>query len=111
MNVREAMQLIEYRMEEDYDIAPELREAVILLSAALDERDVLRGVCEAMLQFSISSTFDAKGTYTKRKAEEWNKLSARVHAALPKKADLGRADGVQISPPPLTEETKEEACI
>lgn len=49
MNAHEALKLIEYQVLDFYDLAPELRDAIATLSAALDERDALRGACELVV--------------------------------------------------------------
>jgi hypothetical protein len=37
---------------------------------------------ESVLQFDVSPTFDAKGTYTSRKASEWYMHKRQVRAAI-----------------------------
>ena len=49
MNARGALQLLEYQVQDDYALSPELEDAVAVLSAALDERERLRVACEALL--------------------------------------------------------------
>lgn len=66
---REALQLLEFQIELDADLAPELRDAVYTLSAALDERDALRKACEALdaafmsdgQSFNILAVWAARG--------------------------------------------------
>ena len=49
MSARGALQLLEYQVQDDYALSPELEDAVAVLSAALDERERLRVACEALL--------------------------------------------------------------
>ena len=44
MTAREALTLLEYQIEDDYVIAPELRQAIAVLSAVLDEREELEAL-------------------------------------------------------------------
>ena len=41
MNARGALQLLEYQVQDDYALSPELEDAVAVLSDALDERERL----------------------------------------------------------------------
>jgi len=65
-------------------LASVLEDANELHAEVRVEREKLRTACEAMMEFSICTVFDAKGTYTLRKAKEWAKLRRQARAALGK---------------------------
>ena len=53
MNIREALVMIECQIEDDYDFAPELREAAASISAAVEQEPLLY---RALLQLEQAST-------------------------------------------------------
>ena len=50
MNARGALQLLEYQVQDDYALSPELEDAVAVLSAALDERGALLDAYKAIMR-------------------------------------------------------------
>ena len=87
MNAREALQLLEYQVQDKYDLAPELAEAIAVLATALEQQEGLWKACEALLEnaetsmtwtrkISASDT-DYEALRQHRKAMEYSIAEAR----------------------------------